>query len=159
MWWEQAQAELVCLGRHCVYAMLLMLCSKPQTSHILFMAEQLQKTRQRQQLQNVLWAFFYVCREGKKENISNMRVLFYYILLHISWLPNAYTHRRRGGTKRGLRGGQTVLGLKVGSFRARVLATFCARPEHVQRISVSADKRAHLWIGLDSLPVCLCVCV
>lgn len=61
----------------------------------------------------------------------------------------------------GLRGRQTVLGLKVGSFRARVLATSCARPEHVQRISVSADKRAHLWIGLDSLPVCpsVCVCV
>lgn len=104
-------------------------------------------------------SFFICVPRRKKENISNMRVLFYYILLHISWLPNAYTHRRRGGTKRGWRGRQTVLGLKVGSFRARVLATSCARPEHVQRISVSADKRAHLWIGLDSLPVCPSVCV
>lgn len=108
----------------------------------------------------MFYELFFMCAEkGKKENISNMRVLFYYILLHISWLPNAYAHRRRGGTERGLRGRQTVLGLKVGSFRARVLATSCARPEHVQRISVSADKRAHLWIGLDSLPVCLCACV
>lgn len=67
--------------------------------------------------------------------------------------------KRRNKEERGLRGRQTVLGLKVGSFRARVLATSCARPEHVQRISVSADKRAHLWIGLDSLPVCPSVCV
>lgn len=57
--------------------------------------QQLQKKRDNDNNYKMFYELFYVSRR-KKENISNMRVLFYYILLHISWLPNAYTDEEGG---------------------------------------------------------------